>query len=377
MKINPEYALPRNNDIKPSTSNNEETNVSVFNDKNGNGVVDKDDFSNEEFEKLENNGLYRLFDGKKWTDNLKKIFTSIMNGGNPNGDVITEQYPGTMGTEKHVLYDGKTNTLKIAGKNPNTKEYFSYQEEKYNNAGQNIEQKRLLTSPKYQKDGHKYSFMGKNTDIYVRTQGFENNNLSTEDANLVNKLIEDNKEFFFMKSSNKYDKNGNNTETIANFPLDELEGREEVIIKNGETITIKYDRDNNFISKTKSLKDVDKYNDDGTSHSEHLSETYDKDNNLQYRTTIINDYLGETVKTDIDGNEYDAAIIKNIATREYTNGNIYNETNDGETIKAELKDKNGNILEKYTLQYNNNLKSFEKVFEDGSHKKADFEPLTD
>ena len=353
MKINPEYALPQNNNIKPSTSNNEETNVSVFNDKNGNGVVDKDDFSNEEFEKLENNGLYRLFDGKKWTDNLKKIFTSIMNGGNPKGDIITEQYPGTMGTEKHVLYDGKTNTLKIAGKNPNTKEYFSYQ------------------------DGHKYSFMGKNTDIYVRTQGFENNNLSTEDANFVNKLIEDNKEFFFMKSSNKYDKNGNNTETIANFPLDELEGREEVIIKNGETITIKYDRDNNFISKTKSLKDIDKYNDDGTSHSEHLSETYDKDNNLQYRTTIINDYLGETVKTDINGNEYDAAIIKNIATREYTNGNVYNETNDGETIKVELKDKKGNILEKYTLQYNNNLKSFEKVFEDGNHKKADFEPLTE
>ena len=49
MKINPEYALPQNNNIKPSTSNNEETNVSVFNDKNGNGVVDKDDFSNEEF----------------------------------------------------------------------------------------------------------------------------------------------------------------------------------------------------------------------------------------------------------------------------------------------------------------------------------------
>lgn len=64
MKINPEYALPQNNNIKPSTSNNEETNVSVFNDKNRNGVVDKDDFSNEEFEKLENNGLYRLFDGK-------------------------------------------------------------------------------------------------------------------------------------------------------------------------------------------------------------------------------------------------------------------------------------------------------------------------
>lgn len=144
MKINPEYALPQNNNIKPSTSNNEETNVSVFNDKNGNGVVDKDDFSNEEFEKLENNGLYRLFDGKKWTDNLKKIFTSIMNGGNPKGDIITEQYPGTMGTEKHVLYDGKTNTLKIAGKNPNTKEYFSYQEEKYNNAGQNIEQKKAV-----------------------------------------------------------------------------------------------------------------------------------------------------------------------------------------------------------------------------------------
>ena len=98
---------------------------------------------------------------------------------------------------------------------------------------------------------------------------------------------------------------------------------------------------------------------------------------MQYRTTIINDYLGETVKTDINGNEYDAAIIKNIATREYTNGNVYNETNDGETIKVELKDKNGNILEKYTLQYNNNLKSFEKVFEDGNHKKADFEPLTE
>ena len=68
---------------------------------------------------------------------------------------------------------------------------------------------------------------------------------------------------------------------------------------------------------------------------------------------------------------------KNIATREYTNGNVYNETNDGETIKVELKDKNGNILEKYTLQYNNDLKSFEKVFEDGNHKKADFEPLTE
>lgn len=35
MKINPEYALPQNNNIKPSTSNNEETNVSVFNDKMG------------------------------------------------------------------------------------------------------------------------------------------------------------------------------------------------------------------------------------------------------------------------------------------------------------------------------------------------------
>ena len=62
MKINPEYALPQNNNIKPSTSNNEETNVSVFNDKNGNGVVDKDDFSNVEFDKLEYYGLFCLFD---------------------------------------------------------------------------------------------------------------------------------------------------------------------------------------------------------------------------------------------------------------------------------------------------------------------------
>lgn len=361
VKINPEYALPQKNNIKPSESNNKETNVSVFNDKNGNGIVDRDDFSDEELEKLENNGLYRLFDRQKWTDNLKKIFNSIMSGGNTKDGIITDESV-KLGLEKHVLYDSKTNTLKIASKNPEQNRYFSYLEYKYNNNGNLLESKNGTNMPHYGDLGLE------NADIYIRAQGFENENLQEKEVDFVNKKVADNEDFVFNKKTYKYDANGNKIESIYNTPTPN-NGREEIITKKGEnSVEIKYDKNNNFISKTKTIKVIDEVKSDGSSHTETMDETYDKDNNLQYHTTLIR---------DLNYNDDGDIIVKNVATREYTNGNVYNETYDGDTKKVELKDKNGNIIEKYTLQYNDDLKGFEKVFEDGSRKKADFTPLTD
>lgn len=369
IKINPEYALPQEKNIKPSETNNNESNVSVFGDKNGNGIIDKEDFSDELAEKLENNHLLNLFDGVKWTDNLKKIFTSIISGGTPKGEILTEQY-----LDRNVLYDSKTNTLKIATKTGNM--YHLYQECKYDNIGQNIEQKYFERNAKYIKDGKEHNLSTQNTDIYIRSQGFENENLKKEDVINVKTIVENNKEFFFKTESNKYDEKGNKTETIKNLPEFYSKSRRVQIIKNNETIIIKYDRDNNIVSKTKLLKEILKHNEDGTTHKEHIDEIYDPNNNLLYRTTKIEDTLEETSRIDSTGKVIENAVIKKVATREYANGNVYSETSDESNIKAELKDKNGNMLEKYTLRYNPNLNCFEKVFDDGSRKKADFEPLT-
>ena len=73
---------------KAIATNKEQQNntpIFVFGDKNNNGIIDNEDFSKEELEKLRKTKAFSLFENFKWSENISKIFSALLNNGD-NGE---------------------------------------------------------------------------------------------------------------------------------------------------------------------------------------------------------------------------------------------------------------------------------------------------
>lgn len=350
---------------KAIATNKEQQNntpISVFGDKNNNGIIDSEDFSKEELEKLGKTRAFGFFENFKWSENISKIFSALLNNsdnGENSEETISEvQQRGFY--EQHIQYDKRSKTLKIASKipskTPKMDNFFGYKEFDYDEKGriQKIKNFKSDSSPRYYKDGKVYSIGATNADTYIRSLGFDVRKGSPEQEASVNKLFADNEDFFMDKTNYEYDENGNIKEIIESRTLSaqvdgtgKIKGRKEKITKADGTIAeIEYDRENNIIAKNKVIYDTG---------SKSLKETYDRNGTLLYKTKIEKNEEGE------DGNFVKTAI------REFSNGNIYKEEDSNKDgPKAELMDANGKILEKYEIKRIAGM--YYRIFPDG-HKE--------
>ena len=65
--------------IETNKEQQNNTPISVFGDKNNNGIIDSEDFSKEELEKLGKTRAFGFFENFKWSENISKIFSALLN----------------------------------------------------------------------------------------------------------------------------------------------------------------------------------------------------------------------------------------------------------------------------------------------------------
>ncbi len=218
MEISNNFSIPSNNrasnDVPVNQNDKDKKKVSIFGDKNNNGILDRGDFSEEDLAKINDNELLQNFEGQKWTDNLKNIFTSIMNNTPTNEKEIKYEGDAVMeGLTKEVIYDNDSKTLKIALKNTAINEYFNYKEYKFDDKGRMIESKRLMGkngTPYKHPDGKTYGWTPDDKDSYIRSQGFDKTQ-DIKQKETYDKIMSnpENEENLFFKINRKYDEFGN------------------------------------------------------------------------------------------------------------------------------------------------------------------------
>lgn len=349
--------------IETNKEQQNNTPISVFGDKNNNGVIDNEDFNKEDLEKLENTKAFSLFKDLKWSENISKIFTALLNKGDngENSEETISEIQQLGFSVRHIQYNKSSKTLKFASQSPDDYNFSNYYEFDYDEKGR-IKKSRVFDSdsPKYYKDGKTYSIGREKADTYIRSLGFDVRKSTPEQETAVNKLFADNEDFFINKTNYEYDENGNikeiNKNRTCSAQVDnegKIKGRKEIINKEDGTITeIEYDRENNIIAKNKVIYDT---------VTGSLKETYDCNDTLLYKTKIES-------KEDEDGKWHKTAI------REFANGNIYKEEDSNkEGPKVELKDANGKILEKYEIK--RIAGRYYRFFPDGH--KEDYDALID
>lgn len=218
MEISNNFSIPSNNrasgDAPVNQSDKDKKNVSIFGDKNNNGILDRGDFSEEDLAKIDGNELLQNFEGQKWTDNLKNIFSSIMNNTSTKEKEIKDEGSGkTDGSIQEVIYESDSKTLKIAQKNIVINEYFNYKEYKFDDKGRFIESKRLMGkkgTPYKHPDGKTYGWTPEDRDGYIRSQGFDKTQ-DVKQKETYNKIMSnpENEENLLFKINRKYDEFGN------------------------------------------------------------------------------------------------------------------------------------------------------------------------
>lgn len=211
MEISNNFSIPSNNkasnDTPVNQNDKDKKNVSIFGDKNNNGILDKGDFSEEDLSRISDNELLQNFEGQKWTDNLKNIFSSIMNNTSTEEKEIKYEGNSVLGT-KEVIYDNDSKTLKIALKNTDINEYFNYKEYKFDDKGRFVESKRLMGrngAPYKYPDGKTYGWTPEDRDGYIRSRGFDKTQ-DIKQKELYDKIMSnpENEENLFFKLNRKY-----------------------------------------------------------------------------------------------------------------------------------------------------------------------------
>lgn len=177
MKIESNFSQYDFNNNKTKIQQNVEKSNSIFSDKNGNGIIDKDDFTEQEWHSINGNGLTSFFNGQKWSDALSNLFSRIFNKENIEtstaNEPITIIQDDMVQTKSTLIFDDKTKTLKIAEHIDNN-EYTDYKEIKYDDNG-NVESTKDFERNKYVRtsDNRIMKFSARQLSDFIETQGFD------------------------------------------------------------------------------------------------------------------------------------------------------------------------------------------------------------
>lgn len=335
-----------------------EQEVSIFGDKNNDGIIGAEDFSGEDLTKVEKNDLLRIFSGQKWTKQISDIFSSILRrDNNDSNDKNIET--SIANSTKDIVYDKSSRTLKVAQKTATGDEYCDFQSYQFDENGQMTDFKDYNPAY-YMKDGKKVIVGDSGANWIAQKEGFNPAKKSSPELNdFYEEYFNTNGKNIWTRDSNLYDEQGNlisksQIQLLLNNN-DRVIGRTEVQTSGSQVIKTTFDADNKFISKVITVLNDLQNNEDGSQELTTETENYDEQNNFLYKTktTTVTNYIEEENE---DGCIEERVEEKTSLLRTYPNGNIYTEEYTDEFNKnIMLKDKNGNILEQYKLEIKNNV----------------------
>ena len=242
--------------LQNSGDNIQNNSVFEYEDKNNNGIVDRDDFYENDLEKIESNGLFRLFKNRKWTEQISKILTSILKNVTykENNGIIKADLNGQE-LNKQIVYDSNKRELVYASYN-GSPEYYEVGSYTYNEKGDPTREKLTRTDKRYIKNGHKYSVGHRAINWLAEKLGFkqlQQNEWNSEDSQKYENIFVNNENVVWDTTHNTYDTEGNLIENTEDLSDDEQ--RTVMHTENGITITTIYDLEGNLISQEKTDED--------------------------------------------------------------------------------------------------------------------------
>lgn len=294
------------------------------NDKNINGIIDIEDFSEEELIKLETNNLLEVFaienlNNQKWTPEIAKIFSAILHNANLDEKRISTSF-NIKDSIRNIVYDVESKTLKRSEHSSDVNEYNHLWMYKYDDNGLLIEQIMFDRGHARAEDGKKIVLGLSAINCLAEEEGFPSlmkKEWSEDFVNKIKEIIQNNQ--VGDKIEYKYDEKGKIIEQIIQTQIDE----EIIISKTVNSLDEEIIRDiyGNFISHKKELFLTETEN-----IKKSIIENYDENGKLIYTTTkIFLDYFNEpkTIK-DKNGNDIKVLSEEQII-KEYPNGEIEEE----------------------------------------------------
>ena len=275
------------------------------NDKNMDGVISEEDFSEEALDKLWGNDLFHIFQGQKWSPEIAKIFSSVLNNSPLKEKIITTRIDGQF-VNQNIMYDVKNKTLKIA-EDVDTA-YCSYKKYQYDKNGLLLSKQELNGIEEYHvyyKDGKQYNLSDWDVNYLAEQEGFpplSDKSFPKEMAPLFKDIFDGKYGNVWRKSEYKYDKKGKVIED-KEYIKDEIKTS---TWQNGVENEITRKANGDFVSHTKTAFSWVEENNTKT----YVVENYDEQGNFMYKTTtieksydtpkVINDKNGKKIGIDSD-----------------------------------------------------------------------------
>ena len=289
------------------------------NDKNMDGVISEEDFSDVALDKLRGNDLLRIFQGQKWSPEIAKIFSSVINNTQLKENFINMRIINNgFSTNKNIMYDVKSKTLKIADDVDTY--YCSFKKYQYDKNGLLLSKQELNTIEEYHvyyKDGKMHNLSDWSVNWLAEQEGFpplSDRKLSEEKEQLYKDIFDGKYGNVWRKSEYKYDKKGKVIEN-KEYIRDEIKTS---TWQNGVKNKITRKSNGDFVSHTKTDFSWVEENNTRTE----VVENYDEQGNFMYKTTtieksydtpkVINDKNGKKIGIDSD-----TRVIK-----EYSDGKV-------------------------------------------------------
>jgi len=289
------------------------------NDKNMDGVISEEDFSDVALDKLRGNDLLRIFQGQKWSPEIAKIFSSVINNTQLKENFINMRIINNgFRTNKNIMYDVKSKTLKIADDVDTY--YCSFKKYQYDKNGLLLSKQELNTIEEYHvyyKDGKMHNLSDWSVNWLAEQEGFpplSDRKLSEEKEQLYKDIFDGKYGNVWRKSEYKYDKKGKVIEN-KEYIRDEIKTS---TWQNGVKNKITRKSNGDFVSHTKTDFSWVEENNTRTE----VVENYDEQGNFMYKTTtieksydtpkVINDKNGKKIGIDSD-----TRVIK-----EYSDGKV-------------------------------------------------------
>lgn len=292
------------------------------NDKNINGIIDIDDFSEEDLIKLESNKLLDIFDiekfkGQKWTPEFSKIFSAILHNTKLDEKIITTSFRAK-GNNRSIIYDVESRTLKKAEQIIDSDRYQDITKYEFDEKGFLKQELKYSIYHYYLKDEKRYA-VGSTINKFAEIEGFPALNsecLTEENFNRYKETLS--KTQFWDKIEYKYDKNGKIIEKNQQVQIDKSIVASRTV--NNITEYITKDLYGNFISHKKYISLID-----SKISNKSVTENYNEDGQLISTTTKEQFFYKEPIAiTDKNGNNIKISYREQVL-KEYPNGRIEKE----------------------------------------------------
>ena len=291
-------------------------------DKNINGIIDIDDFSEEDLIKLESNKLLDIFDiekfkGQKWTPEFSKIFSAILHNTKLDEKIITTSFRAK-GNNRSIIYDVESRTLKKAEQIIDSDRYQDITKYGFDENGFLKQELKYSPDHYFFKDGKRF-IVGSTINKFAEIEGFpslNSENLTEESFNVYKEILS--KTQIWDKIEYKYDKNGKIIEKNQQVQID----KNIVVSKTANNITEDITKDlyGNFISHEKYISLID-----SKISNKSVTENYNEDGQLIYTTTKEQFFYEEPIAiTDKNGNNIKISYREQVI-KEYPNGRIEKE----------------------------------------------------